>query len=152
MDLRTPDVDPNIRPPVHELHRGPGTLRRSHSGLGQRDLHSWLEDVSPEHREDLHVTRSGRVSKPPRRYSYSREEKREAELKELAQAKATLKAESQKSQAAKSSQRRTEPVASTSSRLLEGAGRNAPAPAKSKTTASRKSAPPEKPKSTWSQF
>ena len=121
INIRTPNVNINIRPsiPPRSL-RDQRALRRSHSGFTQRDMRQWLETVTPERRlfsPPPVVTRSGRISNPPRRYSESLEEAREEELKELARAMELSRQERREKEARAqtlSLRRRSEPAPSTS--------------------------------------
>ena len=95
------------------------------------------------------VTKSGRVSKPPLRYSQSKEDKREIELKDEARNRATSIAkakEDRKSQAAPAE--KSQPIASTSAKPPSSVtGRNTSIKTRAITT--RKSVPSQKTKSTW---
>ena len=153
INIKTPNVSINIRPNVAPTApKRLGTWKRAHSGITVRDINRWLDEATTEQGQPIQepkVTRSGRVSKPPPRYSQSKEDRRERELKDEARnkAKSIAKAkEDSKSQAATAE--KSQPVASTSARPPSGVtGRNTSIKTRASTT--RKSEPSQKTKSTW---
>jgi hypothetical protein len=153
INIRTPNVNINIRPTdTPTAPRREGTWKRAHSGITTRDISKWLEEVTPErgnpNREPI-VTKSGRVSKPPLRYSISREDERLIELKEAAKNKARSIAkakEDRKSQASVAEKAKSR--ASTSAKPQSGVPDKTTS-TKTRTSTTRKSLPSQKSKSTW---
>ena len=102
INIRTPDMQIQIRPNVPPTLQGRRSMSRTHSGFSQRDMRQWLDQLSPERRETLYqprTTRSGRVSNPPRRYSETFEEEREQELRENAREAELLRFEQRQTRA-----------------------------------------------------
>ena len=153
INIKTPNVSINIRPNVAPTApKRLGTWKRAHSGITVRDINRWLDEAAVEQNQpdpEPIVTKSGRVSKPPLRYSQSKEDKRERELKDEARNRATSIAkakEDRKSQAAPAE--KSQPVASTSARPPSSVtGRNTSIKTRASTTG--KSVPSQKTKSTW---
>jgi hypothetical protein len=97
--------------------------------LRQRDLGIWLDSLSPVanmSRPEPVVTRSGRVSRPPERYSNDLEERRQTLLREHAEGIEYSKQQAKIARSTKSSKRKSEPVASASSKPPSGAAKKAP--------------------------
>jgi hypothetical protein len=126
-----------------------GASERTHTGMRPKDMRKWLEqaeDEIPPARTT--ITRSGRKSYNPNRYSDRQEEKREREEKELAKAIELSKLENLKvaiqetSQSLKSSKKRGSVASASVKSHAQTARNSAGQSAKSvptKDTASAKS-------------
>ena len=128
------------------------SFRRTHSGITPRDLDRWLVDVSPTQGDsprEPQVTRFGRVSRPPVRYSDDFEERRQEGLREAAQARLPANPQEEvTSVTTRPSQRRSEPVASTSSRLPTSTNRGATTSGRTRPTSLQLNLASQKSKST----
>jgi hypothetical protein len=114
-------------------------LEQREFDLRQRDLTNWLDTLSPNvSLPEPVMTRSGRISRPPERYSDDLEERRQTLLREHAEGTEYLRQQSKKSSSNRSSRRKSEPVASTSSKPSLGATQKVPSTVRSKSAKSDK--------------
>jgi hypothetical protein len=153
INIRLPGVQVNIRPSIAgnrgSLELPTGASERTHTGMRPQDMRKWLEqaeDEKPPARTT--ITRSGRKSENPNRYSDRQEEKREREEKELAKAMELSKLENLKvaiqetSQSLKGSKKRGSVTSASVKSHAQTARNSTGQPAKSvptKDTASAKS-------------
>jgi hypothetical protein len=149
---QSPVAGPSRMNPIPTAPNRDRTWKRAHSGITPRDLDKWLAEVTPDQGDsppEPQVTRSGRVSRPPARYSDDFEERRQEITREAARARLPINPQEEvASVTTRPSQRRSEPVASTSSRLPTGTNRGASTSSGTRPTTLKLSSASQKSKST----
>ena len=142
INIRMPNVSVSIRPserPTPRVVSRTSTPQRSrpHGGIRERDMNDWLSEVSPTHggpEPTPIVSRSGRISRPPLRFSEVSESQRQQEMRDLARTLELSRQETQRDLQAQSKREMDEPVPSTSAQPPVAASRKTISSKKTRTT------------------